>query len=143
MCPCSVEPAVARSMVSCVPISSANGSSFPVVLVVEDDFLVRYGIAEFLRNCGCVVLEAFSAEEAVALGHHHPVNVLMTDIDLRDGSTGWDVAEALRAANPAIGVIYVSGNSVDCSRRVRDSYFFEKPYCDSVIFETCRELAHA
>ncbi len=50
------------------------------------------------------------------------------DIGLDDSGSGWDVAETLRTAQPDIGVVYVSGNSVDRSRRVAGSLFFNKPY---------------
>ena len=112
------------------------------MLVVEDEFLVRYAIVLFLRDCGCVVLDAQSAEQAVAMGRHYPVDVLLTDVNLSGPGSGWDVAQTLRVTKPAVGVIYVSGNSVDPSRLVSGSHFFSKPYDERVILEACRELAH-
>jgi response regulator RpfG family c-di-GMP phosphodiesterase len=40
----------------------------PIVVVVEDEPLVRVIIVDYLRENGCTVLEAASGEEAVALG---------------------------------------------------------------------------
>jgi two-component system, response regulator PdtaR len=122
--------------------NSRNGRGPLIVLVVEDEFLLRLEIVEYLQNAGCVVLEAWSANEAVAVCRNgEPVDILVTDINLRGPGTGWEVAEALRALQPGAGVIYVSGNSLDHSRRVVGSLFFKKPYSASEILEACRGLA--
>jgi len=69
------------------------------------------------------------------------VNVLLTDINLNGGGSGWDVAEALRATQPDMGVVYVSGNSADHSRCVYRSLFFNKPYRSLDILQACLNLA--
>jgi CheY-like chemotaxis protein len=122
--------------------SSGNGSEPLVVLVVEDEFLLRYEIVEYLRNSGCLVLEARTAAQAVAMCRDTmTVGVLLTDINLDGPGTGWDVAEALRAERPSAGVVYVSGNTVDHSRRVAGSLFFNKPCRPSDLLQACRDLA--
>ena len=126
---------------SVVP-KSANGSDGLVVLVVEDEVLVRAMIAQYLRDCDCVVLEADSAEEVAAIGRSgRAVDVLVTDINLSGPGNGWDVAEACRAAQPDMGVVYVSGNSVDRCRCVSGSLFFNKPYLDADILQACQVLS--
>src|SRR5205823_2223283 len=111
-------------------------------LVVEDDLLLRCEMVEYLRESGCLVLEANTAKEAVAMCcDGNPLDVLFTDIQLDGPGSGWDVADALRAVRPAAGVVYVSGNSVDHSRRVARSLFFNKPYRASDILHACRDLA--
>jgi two-component system, response regulator PdtaR len=113
-----------------------------VVLVVEDEVLLRLEIVDYLRNAGCIVLEAWSANEAIAMCRNgEPVDILVTDINLCGPRTGWEIAEALRALQPGAGVVYVSGNSVDHSRRVVGSLFFKKPYSALDILEACRDLA--
>jgi CheY-like chemotaxis protein len=100
-----------------------------LVLVVEDEWLLRDFVVRALRSAGCDVLEARSAEGAIAyLQAGHRIDVVFTDIQLAGELTGWDVAERSRAARVDVAVIYASGNSVDRSRRVANSLFFEKPY---------------
>lgn len=122
---------------------TGNGSAPLVVLVVEDEFLLRYEIVEYLRNADCLVLETRTAAQAVAMcSNGQTVDVLLTDIDLDGPGSGWEIAEALRAAQPGAGVVYVSGNSADHSRCIASSLFFNKPYRASDILQACRELAH-
>ena len=41
-------------------LTSANGSAAPIVLVVEDEFVVRHTVTQYLQDAGCVVVEAES-----------------------------------------------------------------------------------
>ena len=120
---------------------AVNKSETLFVLVVEDEFFVRYDIAEYLRECGCVVIEEESAAGALAVCRNGtPVDVLFTDINLNGSGTGWDVAEAARAMRPDIAVFYASGELVDRSRCVPGGLFFSKPYSSSDILKACRQL---
>jgi len=118
--------------------------TFGVILLVEDDALVRVQIADALRDAGWNVLEAGSGERAVVLLQSgQQIDVVFTDIQLAGSLSGWDVAEQGRTAQAAMPVIYTSGNSVDRSRRVHDSLFFEKPYNPLEVVEACRRLRRA
>jgi CheY-like chemotaxis protein len=46
-------------------VSAVNSADAPVVLLVEDEFLVRCNIAAYLRDAGYVVVETASGEEAI------------------------------------------------------------------------------
>jgi CheY-like chemotaxis protein len=88
-------------------VSSANGDKALVVLVVEDDVLMRYGIANALREAGHAVVECGSGEQAVALCRSKaPIDVLFTDINLGGSVSGWEVAERFRIGRPDGLVLY-------------------------------------
>jgi CheY-like chemotaxis protein len=54
-----------------------------VVLVVEDEWLVRGFLVSHLQDAGWRVLEADSAEQAIAmLKAGQPIGILVTDIQL-------------------------------------------------------------
>lgn len=55
---------------------------------------------------------------------------LVTDIDLRDDSTGWDVARRARELFPDLAIIYASGGSAHewSSRGVPGSIMLPKPF---------------
>ena len=112
-----------------------------VILVIEDEWLVRDQIVNELQGAGWEVLEASTGEGA--LGFLHPsqrIDIVFTVIQLSGYLSGWDVAELFRAARTDIPVIYASGNSVDRSRRVPGSLFFNKPYATSKVLQACDQL---
>jgi CheY-like chemotaxis protein len=112
------------------------------ILVVEDEVLSRLDLVETLRSASYEVLEASNAHEA--LGYlRQRVDVVITDIHLGGGLTGWDVAEEFRAARSGIPIIYTSGNAVDGARKVSGSVFFGKPFRTADILKVCRGLGYA
>ena len=116
-----------------------TSSSF-VVLVVEDDVLTRLDIGATFEAAGWTVLDAASGVPALQLCDSDThVDALVTDVDLGDGATGWDVAQAfwLRHALP---VIYTSGNADSPQRRVPQSRFLAKPCPSSVLIDACVRL---
>ena len=115
-------------------------ASARVVLVVEDEAVVRAAIAEEFRNYGWQVLEAASGEDAIALIADNYIDVVFTDIQLAGVMSGWDTAEALRARTPAVAVLYTSGNACDPARQVGASLFVGKPYEPSFVIEVCHSL---
>src|SRR4249920_273647 len=88
------------------------------ILVVDDEALLRLDLADALRDAGYGVLEASDADQALGyLRNRCPIDVVITDIELGVGPTGWDVAETFRAARSDIPIIYISGVGGDRSRR--------------------------
>jgi len=128
-------------------LSADSGTGFAVVavlvvLVVEDEFLVRCAIATLLRDAGYVVVESESGEEAIALCESDtPIDILFTDINLAGAATGWDVANAFRTARPNAPVLYTSGKAIDRGRCVPGSVFVAKPYRSSEVVTVCRQAA--
>ena len=113
--------------------------SIITVLVVEDEALTRLDLAEALRSADYQVLEAGDAREALGfLQSGKRVDVVITDIQLGGGLTGWDVAERFRAARSDIPIVYTSGNAVDQGRKVPGSVFFGKPCRTIDILKVCR-----
>jgi DNA-binding response OmpR family regulator len=111
------------------------------VLIVEDDSVIAYDIAAAFSNAGWHVLEAGSADSAFTLlSEGAPIDALVTDIDLGGTASGWDVAEAFRAAFPRLAVLYTSGISRSHCRAVTGSIFFAKPYNATEIIGACRNL---
>jgi CheY-like chemotaxis protein len=114
------------------------------ILVVEDEVLSRLDLVETLRSASYEVLEASNAHEALGyLQNGQRVDVVITDIQLGDDLTGWDVAEKFRAARSDIPIVYTSGNAVDHARKVPCSVFFGKPLRTADILRVCRELGYA
>jgi CheY-like chemotaxis protein len=68
------------------------------------------------------------------------IDVLITDIQLNESGTGWDIAEAFRASSKNIPVIYTSGTASDRTRSVPNSLFFNKPYQPAEVLQACQQL---
>lgn len=119
-----------------------NGLSARTVLIVEDEWLVRMELATGFEDEDCAVLEAASAEDALALlrGGETRVDLLVTDIRLSGVLTGWDLAIEAREVDPGIPVIYVSANPPVTARLVEGGVFIEKPALVDAVVGAAREL---
>lgn len=80
-----------------------------MALVVDDEDLVRASTVHMLRELGYDVLEANSAEHALAIMKTEPeIDVLVTD-HLMPGTTGTDLIEQARMLKPEIRALLISG----------------------------------
>jgi CheY-like chemotaxis protein len=121
--------------------SVENSAPAPVVLVVEDEFFVRYEIADCLRDAGYIVVETESGEEAIALCESDmSIDIVFTDVNLIGAASGFDVAERFQRDRPDVPVLYTSGKSIDLRRCVPSSAFVAKPYQHDDILNACRRL---
>jgi CheY-like chemotaxis protein len=111
-----------------------------VVLVVEDEPLVRCDIASEFRAHGWDVIEAASGEQAVALTTENQIDIVVTDIQLAGQMSGWEMAEAMRAAAPTVPILYTSAKSNNPARQVSGSLFVGKPYEPAFVIEVCHNL---
>ena len=101
-----------------------------LLLLVEDDPLVRTTLAEALADAGFQVLEAENAEAALAMvAAHDDLAVLLTDINL-PGADGFALARAARRLRPGLPVVYASGRyrEADPRRALPDAAFLAKPF---------------
>ena len=70
-----------------------QSSSAPVVLVVENDVLLRLVTASNLRDAGFEVIEAADSAEAVLVLDSMPVDALFSDIDMPRRMDGLALAQ--------------------------------------------------
>ncbi len=112
-----------------------------MVLLVEDEWLLRMEIADAMDERGWNVKEAASGEAALAiLETGSPVDLVVTDIRLPGRVTGWDVAEAFRTAHSDVSIIYCSGNPPVPGRQVDHSVFLTKPCRTEDVLEAGEDL---
>lgn len=74
------------------------------ILLVETDALLRATVSEYLRGCGYRVIEATNAAEAIEVLSSHSVQVLVTDVELRDAS-GFQLSAQAKERRPGLKVI--------------------------------------
>ncbi len=113
-----------------------------VILIVEDELLVRDNVATCLRDEGFAAIETVSGEEAIALCRSDRlIDIVFTDINLDGAATGWGVGDAFWRDRPNVPVLYTSGKSIDPERRVPGSVFVAKPYKGSDVVQVCQQVA--
>lgn len=106
----------------------ANQDGATVVLVVEDEFLVRLAIADQLRSSGLTVVEAANATEAwLYLKSGGRADIVFSDVQMPGSMDGVEFARRVREGYPAIPFILTSGNVPEESLGEMTP-FVRKPY---------------
>ena len=82
-------------------MSSAYAAKRPVVLIVEDDLLIRLHAAQIIEEAEFDVIEASNADEAIAiLEARSDITVLFTDIQMPGSMDGLKLAAAVKGRWP-------------------------------------------
>jgi two-component system, response regulator PdtaR len=113
-----------------------------VVLLVEDEPLVRMFGADVLEEAGFEVLEAGDGDAALALLEARPdVNVLFTDVKMPGSLDGLDLARLVHARRPDIKLLIASGHVRLDEGEIPDAgRFLAKPYGPDAIVREIRSL---
>jgi DNA-binding NtrC family response regulator len=76
------------------------------VLLADEDVIVRFAIAEYLRDCGLVVLEASTSQEAkTILQTVRSIDVLFSDAQLAGPESGFALAQWVRRNRPGMQIV--------------------------------------
>jgi CheY-like chemotaxis protein len=115
----------------------------PVVLIVEDESLLRISGAEMVAEAGFDVVEAGNADEAVAILEARPdIQIVFTDIQMPGSMDGLKLAWFVSGRWPPIKLVVTSGR---VSLGERDlpmgGSFIGKPYSAARIAEVLRSMA--
>lgn len=114
----------------------------PIVLVVEDEFLLRMQAVNMVEDAGYASLEAVDADEAFALlDSRSDIALLFTDIQMPGSMDGLQLAHAVYKRWPPIKIILVSGQlSPSRSDIPLASRFFGKPLVSGKIVAEMRDM---
>ncbi len=101
----------------------------PIVLVVEDEMVLRMRAVDIVEDAGFTPIEAISADQAIEiLESRDDISLLFTDIQMPGSMDGLKLAHATHARWPHIKIILVSGQiAVTDEDKPEDSKFFPKP----------------
>lgn len=122
----------------------AAGARRAVVLYAEDEAPLRLLGRRILERGGFEVYDAASGEEALHVAQSADVDVLVTDLML-PGIRGRELAAAVAAHRPGVGVLFVSGFAVD-DPSLGDlldagALYLEKPFSPGALVDRVAELA--
>jgi CheY-like chemotaxis protein len=114
----------------------------PVVLIVEDEFLLRMDAVDMVRNAGFEAVEASNADEAIAiLEANLNIHVVFTDIQMPGSMDGLKLARFVKDRWPPIKIVATSGRlRISRDDLPEGGRFLPKPYTPHEVISTLREL---
>lgn len=115
----------------------------PIVLVVEDEPLLRMAAVDLVEAAGFEAVEANNADEAMLiLEVRKDIRIVFTDIDMPGSLNGLMLAAAVRDRWPPIEIVIVSGHVRPRPDELPDrSIFFSKPYDERKVVDAIKGLA--
>lgn len=124
--------------------SEGEAAAAPTVLLVEDDDALRRLTGRVLERYGCRVLSAARPGQALLMAEEHrdALDLVVTDVVMPQ-LTGPQVVERLRARDPSLPVVYMSGyadpgvrEEVEADAR---TFFLAKPFSPARLGERVRD----
>lgn len=126
----------------------ANADALPsskTVLLVDSEIIVRTTLSEYLRSCGYRVVEAASGEEALTVlkDTELPVDVTLSEVELRGDIDGFQLAAWIRHRRPQISVI-LAGTPKRAAKAAgdlcEDGPMMKKPYDPQLVLDHIKRL---
>jgi len=111
------------------------------LLLVEDEFLIRLTLAETLADDGFEVVEADSADSALAaLAAEGEIAMMLTDIQLPGGLNGRALAAKAREGRPGLPVVFMSGAVDEAPSGHPLDHYIHKPYSPAAVSNAVRRI---
>ncbi|WP_312408452.1 response regulator [Rhizobium sp.] len=109
------------------------GQSKPIdhtILLVEDEAIIRFELADFFTDAGYTVFEASDAAEAISiLEREKSIRVVLTDIQLPGSMDGLKLAHHVRDRYPPTVLLVTSGAAyIEPDALPINSQFIAKPF---------------
>jgi CheY-like chemotaxis protein len=115
----------------------------PIVLVVEDNSLVRVVIANLLEGAGFAVIQAADGAAALlVLASGADFHVLFTDVQMPGPVDGVSVAIQVREQRPGMPILVTSGHGIP-ELLPEGGRFVSKPYDNRKVVTLLSELVAA
>jgi PAS domain S-box-containing protein len=114
------------------------------ILLVEDEAQVRKSLGFLLERRGYQVVAAANGAEALDLWRTHrgKVALLLTDLVMPGGMTGYELARQLQSGQSKLKTIYMSGYSAEIAGREIElrpgEVYLQKPCGADQLFDTIR-----
>jgi two-component system cell cycle sensor histidine kinase/response regulator CckA len=128
------------------PVLSCNSEGAippPVILLVEDESIVREVTLQVLQRAGYRVLPSSGPEEALRIASEHQgqIGLLLTDV-IMPGMNGADLAHRLQSMQPDLITVFMSGyaeNDVVRNMRRQSVIHIEKPFTVDILLSRIAE----
>jgi len=123
-------------------MGSAVPSKKPVVLVVEDETLIRTCALEMVEAAGFEAIAAANADDAIRiLESRNDIRPVFTDVQMPGSMDGLRLAHVVRSRWPPVALILTSGHVPPTDADLpRGGRFLPKPYELSRLQAELRDL---
>jgi two-component system, response regulator PdtaR len=111
-----------------------------VVLIVEDDVLLRLVTAASLRQAGFEVLEAANAQEAVTVLNSVTVDAMISDVNMPGGMNGLGLARWIHQRRLDTKIILTSATDQSLGEAEEYASFLAKPYDSEDVQQLLRRV---
>jgi CheY-like chemotaxis protein len=118
------------------------GIKRPVVLIVEDEALLRMDAVDMIAAAGFEAVAAANADQAIDILEARPdIAVVFTDIQMPGSMDGLKLARAVRGRWPPIKIVATSGLvNVRETDLPEGGRFLPKPYSPTQVAGMLREM---
>jgi CheY-like chemotaxis protein len=120
----------------------AESAQKPLILVVDDEALIRMLASEVLQDAGYTVIEAGTAVEALeVLDRGIDIQAVFTDVNMPGSPDGLGLAQRVREMSPTCAIVVASGRYKPTSEELAPgALFMSKPYSVDAIVSAFDEL---
>jgi CheY-like chemotaxis protein len=114
----------------------------PVVLVVEDEDLLRASAIDMVEEAGFEAIEAADADEAIRiLESRNDIRAVFTDVNMPGSMDGLRLARVVRNRWPPVALVLASGRTnVPESDLPKGGRFLSKPYGPGEVGSALQQL---
>lgn len=125
-------------------ISSGDEAGHPLILVVEDEILLRLMLIEVLQDAGYVVLAACNADEALTILSTTLPDLIITDVRMPGSCDGMELIANVRKVNSNLPIIVTSGYfTPEAGLFSAHTHYLSKPYDHAAVIDLVgHELNH-
>jgi two-component system cell cycle sensor histidine kinase/response regulator CckA len=125
-------------------LSDTDGEEKILIMVVDDEEVIRNMVKDFLSDKGYEIIIASNGPEALEKFRQNEgkVDLVLLDMVL-PGKSGMEILEDLRQINPRVKAIMTSGYSRDITENNLDkdiTSFMQKPFRIATLIQKIKEL---
>lgn len=121
------------------PVGPASAAGRKCIVVVEEEFLIRWMLSEELRDGGYQVIEACDAAEALTILETVSPDLLISDVRMPGPFDGMELLARVRETLPTLPVIIISGHLHPAQAMIEGAtQFVVKPYHMKAVVDAVR-----
>lgn len=120
----------------------SQSNSLGTILVVEDEAVLRMIAVDLLTGAGFEVIQATTADEAIAILDKIPdIRLVFSDVDMPGTMDGIKLVHHIRDRWPPVLLLVASGKHILAESQLPSgTKFFRKPYRGDTIVSTVKSM---